>query len=96
MFDLKKVGFDRRVVNAVISRGHSEIRSIEKQIAQLTNSRNAYLEKAKDELGVNKLEIEIVRLQQACQAQIKEFDSESETARRKAKHREEWLSAHAQ
>lgn len=96
MFDLKKAGFDRRVVNAVINRGHSEIRAIEKQIAQLTNSRNAYLEKAKDELGVNKLETEIVRLQQACQAQIKAFDSEAETAGRKAKHREEWLSAHDQ
>jgi len=96
MFDLKKVGFDRRVVNAVINKQHSEVRSIEKQIAQLTNLRNEYLEKAKDELGVNKLETEIVRLQQACQAQIEAFDSESETARRKAKHRAEWLSAHNQ
>lgn len=96
MFDLKKAGFDRRVVNAVIDKGHSEIRSIDKQIVQLTNSRNAYLEKAKDELGVNKLELEITRLQQACQAQIKAFDSESETAGRKAKHREEWLRAHDQ
>lgn len=93
MFDLKKAGFDKRLVNAVIDRGHGEARSIDKRVAQLTKSRSAYLEQAKDELGVNKLEAEIRRLEQACQTQIRAFDSESATAVRKAKHREDWLAA---
>lgn len=94
MFDLKKAGFDKRLVNAVIDHGHIKARSIETQIAQLTESRSVYLAQAKDELGVNKLEGEIRRLEQACLAQIKEFASASASAVRKAKHREEWLAAH--
>lgn len=93
MFDLKKAGFDKRVVSAVIERGQCEARSIDEQVAQLTKSRGAYLEQTKEKLGVNKLEAEIRRLEQACQTQIRAFDSESATAARKAKHREEWLAA---
>jgi hypothetical protein len=93
MFDLKKAGFDKRVVNAVIDRGHSETRLTYKQIAQLTELRTAYLKQAKEELGVKRLEAEITRLIQACQTQIKTFDTESATAVRKARHREEWMAA---
>lgn len=93
-FDLKKAGFDKRLVNAVIDREQGKTRSIDNQVAQLTKSRSAYLEQVKDELGVNKLEAEIRRQEQACQTQIRAFDSESATAVRKAKHREDWLAAH--
>lgn len=92
MFDLKKAGFDKRIVTSAIDNGNNELRSIGEEIAQLAKSRDEYVHRAKASLGVYALETEISRLRQERDAHIKEFDSDSVMLERKAKHRVEWLA----
>lgn len=91
MFDLKKTGFDKRIVTSAISNGNADLRVHGVEIARIAKSREDHIHQAKVSLGVYALEAEISRLQQACAARIKSFDSEAMMAERKAKHREEWL-----
>lgn len=93
MFDLKKAGFDKRIVTSAINNGNNELHSIGAEIAQLAKSRDEYVNRAKASLGVYVLEAEISRLRQERDAHIKAFDSESVVLKRKAKHRAEWLAA---
>lgn len=93
MFDLKKAGFDMRIVTSAINNGGNDMRSTEEEIARLAKSRDEYLHRAKTSLGVYALEAEIGRLRHERDAHIKAFDSESVVLERKAKHRAEWLVA---
>lgn len=92
MFDLKKAGFDKRIVTSAINNGNNDLHSIGEEIAQLAKSRDDYVHRAKESLGVYALEAEISRLRQERDVRIKEFDSESVMLERKAKHRVEWLA----
>lgn len=94
MFDLKKAGFDKRIVTSAINNGNNDLRLIGEDIAQLAKSRDEYVHQAKASLGVCVLEAEISRLRQVRDAHIKAFDSESFLLERKAKHRAEWQAAH--
>jgi len=93
MFDLKKAGFDKRIVTSAINSGTNDLRAIGEEIAQLAKSRDDYVHQAKLSLGVYALEKEIERLTREKGARIKAFDSEPVILDRKAKHREEWLAA---
>lgn len=93
MFDLRKAGFDKRIVSSAINNGNIDLRSIDVSIAQLARSRDEYLHQSKVSLGVYQIEKEIERLQREKNAQIKSFDNESLEIERKAKHRAEWLAA---
>lgn len=95
MFDLKKAGFDKRIVTSVINRGNNDLRSTDDEIAELGKSRYDYIDRAKRERGIYALEDEIGRLLQEKVTCIKAFDSESAVLERKAKHRAVWLEARA-
>lgn len=92
MFDLKKAGFDKRIVTSVINNGNHELRTIGEEVARLTKARDDYIHQAKVSLGVYVLEKKIERLRQAKDARIKAFDSEPVVLERKAKHRAKWLA----
>lgn len=93
MFDLKKAGFDKRIVTSAINTGTNDLRAIGEEIAQLAKARDDYVHQAKLSLGVYDLEKEIERLRREKDARIKAFDSEPVVLERKAKHRTEWLAA---
>lgn len=92
MFDLKKAGFDKRIVTSAINNGNHELRTLGEEATQLAKARDDYIHEAKVSLGVYGLEKEIERLRQAKDARIKTFDSDSVVLERKAKHRAEWLA----
>jgi hypothetical protein len=91
MFDLKKAGFDKRVVTSAIKNGNHNLNAIGEEIAQFAKSRDNYIDQAKVSLGVYGLEKEIERLRRDKETRIEEFDSEPAVLERKAKHRAEWL-----
>lgn len=92
MFDIKKAGFDKRIVTSAINNGNRELRTIGEEVARLAKARSDYIHQAKVSLGIYELEKEIERLRQAKDARIKAFDSEPVVLERKAKHRAEWLA----
>lgn len=92
MFDLKKAGFDKRIVNSTINTGTKDLRTIGEEIAQLMKSRTEYIHLAKVSLGIYQLETEIERLCREKDAFIKAFDGKPMLLERKAKHRAEWLA----
>lgn len=93
MFDLKKEGFDKRIVTSAINTGNNDLRTIGEEISQIEKSRYQFIHQSKLSLGVYDLEKEIERLRRAKDAQIKAFDSKPVMLERKAKHRAEWLAA---
>ena len=93
MFDLKKEGFDKRIVTSAINTGNNDLRTIGEEIAQIEKSRDQFIHQSKLSLGVYDLEKEIERLRKEKNARIKAFDSEPVILERKAKHRAEWLAA---
>lgn len=93
MFDLKKEGFDKRIVTSAINTGNNDLRTIGEEIAQIEKSRDQFIHQSKVSLGVYDLEKEVERLRRAKDARIKTFDSEPVMLERKAKHRAEWLAA---
>lgn len=92
MFDLKKSGFDKRIVTSAINNGNADLQSIDAEIANLQQERTSYIHQAKDSLGVFALENELTRLNLEKETRIKAFDSEAMVVERKAKHRAEWLA----
>lgn len=93
MFDLKKEGFDKRIVTSAINTGNNDLRTIGEEIAQIEKSRDQFIHQSKLSLGVYDLEKEVERLRREKDARIKAFDSEPMMLERKAKHRAEWLAA---
>lgn len=93
MFDLKKAGFDKRIVTSAINTGNNDLRTIGEEIAQTEKSRDQFIHQSKLSLGVYDLEKEVERLLREKDARIKAFDNESVMLERKAKHRSEWLAA---
>ncbi len=93
LFELKKQGFDKRVISGMINNGNADLRVIDSEITSLQDSRADYIRQAKDSLGVFALEKEVVRLNQEKNACIKAFESEPLVAKRKAKHRADWLAS---
>lgn len=93
MFDLKKAGFDKRIVTSAINTGNNDLRTIGEEIAQIEKSRDQFIHQSKLSLGVYELEKEVERLRREKDARIKVFDNESVVLERKAKHRAEWLAA---
>lgn len=94
MFDLKKEGFDKRIVTHAINTGNNDLRTISEEITQIEKSRDQFIHLSKLSLGVYDLEKEVERLRREKDARIKAFDSEPVILERKAKHRAEWLAAH--
>lgn len=93
MFDLKKEGFDKRVVTSAINTGNNDLRTIGDDISQIEKSRDQFIHRSKLSLGVYDLEKEVERLRREKDVRIKSFDSEPVMLERKAKHRAEWLAA---
>ena len=93
MVDLRKKGFDRRIVRSAIDDGNRRIASAERDIARLAEARDGYLQQVRRSLGILDLEAQIQRLRDECDARIKAFDDEASVAERKATHRAEWLKA---
>ena len=93
MFDLRKAGFDRRIVRSEIVDGNRRIASAGKDIARLAEARDRYLQQARRSLGIADLEKKIQRLRDECDARIQAFDDDASVAERKATHRAEWLKA---
>jgi chromosome segregation ATPase len=93
MFDLKKAGFDKRIVTSAISNGKTEICAIDKEISGIEKLRDDYIDKAKISLGVYELEKKIDRLKREKDAYIESFDSDSAVHERKRIHRVEWMAA---
>ena len=93
MFDLKKEGFDKRIVTSVIKTGNNDLRTIGAEIAQIEKSRDQFIHQSKLSLGVYDLEKEVERLRREKDARIKAFDSKPVILERKTKHRAEWLAA---
>jgi chromosome segregation ATPase len=94
MFNLKKEGFDKRILSSAINTGNNDLRTIGEEIAQLEKSRDQFIHNSKLTQGVYDLEKEIERLRRDLDARIKAFDSESVQMERKANHRADWLEAH--
>lgn len=59
MFDLKKEGFDKRIVTSAINTGNNELRTIGEEIAQIEKSRDQFIHQSKVSLGVYDLEKEV-------------------------------------
>jgi len=93
MIDLKKAGFDKRIVTSVIGNGNSELRAIKNEIAGLTKAREDFVHQAEVSLGIYELEQRIGQLRRGKDERIAAFDSGPEVAARKAKHRAAWLAA---
>ena len=93
MFDLKKAGFDKRIVTSAINTGSNDLRTIGEEIAQIEKSRDQFIHQSKLSLGIYDLEKEIERLLKEKDARIKAFYSEPVILERKTKHRAEWLAA---
>jgi uncharacterized coiled-coil DUF342 family protein len=92
MFELKKVGFEKRIVTSTINTGNNDLRTIGEEIAQFAKSRDNYVHQAKMSLGVYELEKEIEQLKKEKDARIKAFDREPLVLERKANHRAAWLA----
>lgn len=92
MIDLKKAGFDKRLVTSTINNGSQNLRSIGIEISHLEKCRDDFLHQAKITSGVYGLENEIERLKREKGAHINAFDIESLVLERKAKHRAGWLA----
>jgi len=93
MFDLKKEGFDKRIVTSAINTGNNDLRTIGEEIAKIEKSRDQFIHQSKLSQGVYDLEKEVERLRRGKDARIKAFDNEPVILERKAKHRAEWLVA---
>jgi hypothetical protein len=91
MFELKKEGFNRRIVTSTINNGINDLCTIGEEIARLENVRDEFVHQSKTSLGVYTLETEIDRLRRAKESHIKAFDNEASVHERKAKHRALWL-----
>lgn len=94
MFDLKKAGFDKRIVTSAINAGNYELQNVNKNIVILTLSRDNYLRNAKNELGIFALENQIEWHRKELDARFKAFDIEEFVLKRKIKHRTIWLAKH--
>lgn len=92
MFDLKKAGFDRRIVTSAISNGTTELRTIAEEVERLKNNRRDYLQQSKATRGVFELEAEIDRLKKNREAKINAFDDEAQLIERKHQHRLAWMA----
>jgi chromosome segregation ATPase len=93
MLDLKKEGFDKRIVTSAINTGNNDLRTLCEEIAKIEKSRDQFIHQSKVSLGIYDLEKEVERLRSEKDARIKAFDSEPVMLERKAKHRTEWLAA---
>lgn len=93
MFDLKKEGFDKRIITSAINTGNNDLRTIGEEIAQIEKLRDQFIHQTKLTLGVYDLEKEAERLRKEKDTRIKAYDSEPVILERKAKHRAEWLAA---
>jgi hypothetical protein len=92
MFDLKKEGFDKRIVTSAINIGSHDLSTIANEIDCLDNARSQYIHQSKISLGVYELEMEIKRLNRDKESHIKAFDNEPNVLERKATHRAAWLA----
>ena len=92
MINLKKQGFDKRLVTGTIRTGQAELQAMGVEIADLAQAREAYLRKARTTLGVEKLERRLANLRQKKVERIAAFDDKAEVAARRARHREAWLA----
>ena len=93
MLDLKKEGFNKRIVTSTINTGNNDLRTIAEEIAQFKKSRNQFIHQSKLSLGVYDLEKEVERLRREKDARVMAFDSEPVMLEPKAKYWAEWLAA---
>ena len=95
MIDLKKAGFDKRIVNSTIENGTRQLNALSNKLSALNSERQKYLDQVRITTGINKLDAEITSLKTQYAQRMKEFDNESQKLDRKTRHRQQWLTEHA-